>query len=104
MLSENGFFGLYRGVLSPVSGMAAICCVEYGTFFTAVHYTHKLRKIFSRNLDKKELTIPELAICGGLAGFASTFIITPMEYLRIIRQMNKFEGCYREIISHIYES
>lgn len=71
---------LYRGIMSPLFGVGLEKAVVFGTF-------NNTKKIFSQY--NSTLATP---IAGGVSGFMASFIVTPVERIKILIQSNnKFE-------------
>ncbi|KAG6827597.1 hypothetical protein H0H92_011170 [Tricholoma furcatifolium] len=76
--TEEGLRGLYRGLSVPMVGAMAQTAA---LFVTYSGFQDIIRSMTSRTRTEK-LTIPELGLAAGAAGFASSFIITPIELVK----------------------
>ncbi|KAG6861287.1 hypothetical protein C0995_001841 [Termitomyces sp. Mi166 len=81
--TEEGLRGLYRGLPVPIVGSMA----ETAALFVAYSgFQDIIRSMTSRSRTEK-LTIPELGLAAAGAGFASSFVITPIELVKCKMQV-----------------
>jgi solute carrier family 25 carnitine/acylcarnitine transporter 20/29 len=78
--------GFYKGMSSPLAGVAAINSLLFGFFGAA------LRKV-SNTPDNP--TLGEIFAAGSISGFINGFFSTPMELVKIRLQNQKMESVYR---------
>ncbi|KAF9447489.1 mitochondrial carrier [Macrolepiota fuliginosa MF-IS2] len=86
---EEGLRGLYRGVSVPITGtmvQAAGLFLAYSSFQNIIqnYYHGSVRYEGSKKL---QLTIPQLGVAAGGAGFVTSFILTPMELIKCRMQV-----------------
>ncbi|WVF69685.1 hypothetical protein IAT40_004464 [Kwoniella sp. CBS 6097] len=95
--AKEGFFGLYRGLSAPLAGAA----MENATLFVCYNKWKDL--LLAINSDgsaagsgvgagkgkgkAREMTMGELAIAGGGAGFMASFVLTPIELVKCRMQV-----------------
>ncbi|WVQ98165.1 hypothetical protein IAU59_005287 [Kwoniella sp. CBS 9459] len=97
--AKEGFFGLYRGLSAPLAGAA----MENATLFVCYNKWKDL--LLAINPDgtgtglgsgsgvgkgkgkAREMTMGELAIAGGGAGFMASFVLTPIELVKCRMQV-----------------
>lgn len=75
---ESGMKGFWKGSLYPLLGIGGTVSIQFG-----VNENVKKKMQMSKG---RELKFLELYLCGGIAGFASSFVSTPVEHLRIRMQ------------------
>lgn len=76
---NEGALALYKGVTSPLVGMmfeTAVLFVVYGQL-----------KAFIQKDPNVPLTVPQMSIAGGLAGCATSFVLTPIELAKCRMQV-----------------
>ncbi len=85
----NGFFKLYRGILSPLLGVGFEKSIVFGT------YTHMKSYWIQRTIRKEgydfisnHYKIPtyQIAISGGIAGLTASIVVSPYERIKILLQ------------------
>ena len=67
---------LYRGVLSPFFGVGLEKAIVFGTYTNTAHYlkTQQMNDIYINS------------IAGGLSGLSASFVVTPIERIKILLQ------------------
>jgi solute carrier family 25 carnitine/acylcarnitine transporter 20/29 len=86
ILREEKIPGLYRGMSSPLIGIAAINSVIFGV------YGHTTRIVNESNLSP----ISKVAIAGAVSGFANSFICCPIELVKI-RLQNQHDALSKPV-------
>jgi solute carrier family 25 carnitine/acylcarnitine transporter 20/29 len=76
--AENGILGFWKGTLYPLLGIGGTVSIQFGV-------NENIKKRWE-NKKGSQLSFSELFICGASAGFASSFVSTPVEHLRIRMQ------------------
>jgi solute carrier family 25 carnitine/acylcarnitine transporter 20/29 len=71
-----GIQHLYKGFVPPLFGVGLEKSIVFGVF-------QNVRNLLSSRIENKYTHIP---ISGAVAGFASSFVVTPIERLKILRQ------------------
>lgn len=71
---------LYRGIVPPLISVGLEKAIVFGTFETSKRFF-----ISSLNLENNVLNL----MSGGVAGFTASFIVTPLERMKILLQSNK---------------
>ncbi|ORY00804.1 mitochondrial carrier [Basidiobolus meristosporus CBS 931.73] len=97
-IQREGFYGLYRGLSSPLVG----AMLENSALFVGYAQGQKLIRRFLRREHESEnkellpeLTLPELCLAGGFSGIAAAFVLTPIELIKCKLQVQE---------ARIYES
>ncbi|KAJ7755377.1 mitochondrial carrier [Mycena maculata] len=80
---HEGFRGLYRGLPAPVAGSM----VETAALFLSYSYFQNLIRTYAPSPSSPELTIPQLGLAAGGAGFVTSFILTPIELVKCKMQV-----------------
>jgi len=83
-IKEEGFRGLYKGMSSPLAGMAALNAVLFTSYGQA--------KQWLQEDPDDELTVGQAMLAGTVAGFAQTFIISPTELIKARMQVQFTDG------------
>jgi solute carrier family 25 (mitochondrial carnitine/acylcarnitine transporter), member 20/29 len=93
MLHE-GPKGFYKGIGAPMISIPLINSVVFSTYELS-------RKFFQIFLDKDSLNMPErkfqvmaVALCGFIAGIINSFIVSPVELIKIKLQTQKQKRKY----------
>eukprot|EP01006_Ploeotia_vitrea_P014384 TRINITY_DN38813_c0_g1_i1.p1 TRINITY_DN38813_c0_g1~~TRINITY_DN38813_c0_g1_i1.p1 ORF type:complete len:292 (-),score=37.75 TRINITY_DN38813_c0_g1_i1:109-984(-) len=93
-LANEGFMGLYKGLLSPVCGAGAECAV---LFFTYGRLKALITKFNPTEEHKKGVfTLPELVVSGFIAGGAVAHVLTPVELIKCRLQVQEAGGAVVE--------
>jgi len=100
-IAEEGFVGLYKGVQSPLLGMAIMNSVLFLSYGQSKALLQK---------DKDDLlTIPQIFLAGTMVGFTVSFVESPVDFFKSQLQVqygtgtpkyNGFLDCARKIISN----
>lgn len=80
----EGIRGLYKGVASPTLTVGVMNAV----LFFSYEYSTNLVRTYSHTERGEQLSIPQVALAGSMAGFASAFITAPTELVKCIAQTN----------------
>lgn len=98
ILAKEGTTGLYRGMTSPLGGVALVNAVVFGVYGN-----------FQRNVEDPN-SIKSHFLGGALAGFAQSFICSPMELAKTRLQVqeegtpkHKFKGPL-QCLNHIFRT
>lgn len=103
ILSQNGFFGLYQGLIPPLLGTVPIISV---TFCGYDFFKFLIRKVSGVS---SELTIQHIVYAGFLSAIPATFVTAPFERVKIILQIqgqhekNRFNGVF-DVLRHLYKT
>ncbi|KAF8626959.1 hypothetical protein AX15_004614 [Amanita polypyramis BW_CC] len=81
---HEGVRGLYRGLPAPVVGSM----VETSAIFLSYTYFQNLIRSFSDAGKDLPLSIPQLALAAGGAGFVTSFLLTPIELVKCRMQVH----------------
>lgn len=79
LIKNEGVSGFYKGTLTPLFGVGACVSVQFAVNEGMKRYFESI----SKSTGKFHLTYPELYISGGAAGFANSFLASPIEQIRI---------------------
>jgi len=99
IIKEEGFKGLYKGVQSPIIGMAALNSVLFLSYGQSKSWMQK-------DADDP-LTIKQLFVCGTIVGFTVAFVEGPVDFFKSQLQVQygsgtpKYSGfldCARQIV------
>ncbi|KAF4616303.1 hypothetical protein D9613_008445 [Agrocybe pediades] len=80
---EEGVRGLYRGLPAPIVGSMA----ETATLFVTYTAFQDAIRALSPSTSSDQLTIPQLALAAGGAGFVASFVLTPIELVKCKMQV-----------------
>jgi len=96
IVKEEGFFGIYKGVQSPLVGT---------TFMNAYLFCVNgvIKKITQGNNPNKELTLSQILQSGALAGAALSFVESPVDFFKCQLQVryksyNGYVDCVSKIL------
>lgn len=86
IIKEEGLTAIYKGVQSPLVGLAAINALAFFSFGQA--------KEIVRSKDEKleDLSITKLAIAGGMAGAVLAIVEGPVDFFKCQLQMRSYNG------------
>eukprot|EP01113_Clastostelium_recurvatum_P031725 TRINITY_DN3993_c0_g1_i2.p1 TRINITY_DN3993_c0_g1~~TRINITY_DN3993_c0_g1_i2.p1 ORF type:complete len:298 (+),score=57.71 TRINITY_DN3993_c0_g1_i2:69-962(+) len=73
-VSQEGFMGLYKGIQSPLVGLAVMNSVMFLAYGQA--------KAFLHTDPARPLSIAQLTLAGGLAGIAVSFVEGPVDFFK----------------------
>jgi len=73
-VKEEGFKGLYKGVQSPLIGLAALNSVTFLSYGQA--------KAWIKKNEDEILTLPQIFACGTFVGFTVAFIESPVDLFK----------------------
>ncbi|TIA96287.1 hypothetical protein E3P96_03644 [Wallemia ichthyophaga] len=82
-LAGEGFLGLYRGLSMPVIGSM----VENATLFVVYNQAQDFIRSFSAIPRDSSLTLTHLGVAGGIAGGVTSFVLTPIEFIKCRMQV-----------------
>lgn len=96
IIKEEGPLAIYKGVQSPLVGLAAINAIAFFSFGQA--------KELVRSKDEKieELSISKIAVAGAIAGAVLALIEGPVDFFKCQLQMRSYNGlgdCVKKITS-----
>eukprot|EP01136_Pigoraptor_vietnamica_P040071 Opistho-1_new@11577 len=90
MIRKEGVGSLYRGLLSPVFGVAAIKATVFASYG---FLQNEIRRINSPHDDpNRPLTQLELILASCGAGLCSTVVVTPVERVKVAMQAQRSSG------------
>ncbi|GAA5922840.1 uncharacterized protein JCM15063_003443 [Sporobolomyces koalae] len=78
-IKKEGFFALYKGMASPLIGIAGVNSL----LFAANNYARKLVSPFP------DLTIPQIMLAGSMAGVVQAVLASPVEMFKVRMQANQ---------------
>ncbi|KAJ7596999.1 mitochondrial carrier [Mycena floridula] len=80
-LRKEGFFALYKGMASPLAGIAGVNAL----LFMSYGFSKRIISPYP------QLTLPETALAGSMAGAANTVLASPVEMFKV-----RMQGQYGE--------
>eukprot|EP01135_Chromosphaera_perkinsii_P004525 Nk52_evm19s287 gene=Nk52_evmTU19s287 len=83
-VKNEGFSALYKGTLAPLIGIGACVSIQFAVVEAAKRNLRAIRP-------SGELSTSDFFACGLVAGFANSFVTTPVEHIRIRMQVQKPE-------------
>ena len=84
-MRNKGFFGLYKGMASPLIGSMA----ENAVLFASYGYFKKQLTAARGKEPGEELSIFDLSLAGAGAGFAVSFVLNPVELIKCRLQVQQ---------------
>ena len=75
-------------MLSPLMGVAFVNAVLFGGYSECKRQINR----YNGRDDQAQLTIPEIALAGSIAGFAGSFVCSPVEFVKTQMQVQVGEG------------
>merc|ERR1719229_694686 len=84
----DGIKNVYKGILPPFFGYGLSSSVVFGVNNLSRNFLIKHRNNNNRHKHQR-LSLSDLAACGGITGFFNTFVITPLERIKIWSQAHK---------------
>jgi len=94
-IKNEGFSGLYKGAMSPIT----IAALENAALFVCFEQYKLYRE--RQHLGMYEPSVKDTMIGGALSGIVSTFIMTPVDVLKTRLQTNPNTNKYRVLIPQI---
>ncbi|KAI1305259.1 Mitochondrial basic amino acids transporter [Halotydeus destructor] len=83
---KDGFFGLYKGMSSPLYCLTFINAIVFGVYGNVSRYLGSDRTLGN------EMT------CGTMAGLCQTFVTSPMELVKTRRQLQQGSSSFRALV------
>ncbi|KAI8808560.1 mitochondrial carrier domain-containing protein [Cladochytrium replicatum] len=87
-VAKEGFFGLYKGITSPLIGVTPMFAVSFWGYDVG----QQLVYASTPNRKSKDLTMTEYALAGGFSAVPQTIITTPMERIKVMLQTQDTAG------------
>mmetsp|Transcript_16906 Transcript_16906/g.23417 ORF Transcript_16906/g.23417 Transcript_16906/m.23417 type:complete len:318 (+) Transcript_16906:98-1051(+) len=93
-LREERIFGLYKGMISPLSGLTFLNAILFASYGFA-------RNHFITESGDQQLTLTQVMLCGTFAGTAQCVVVCPMELIKTrlqtqyvcpVRQTSEYHG------------
>jgi solute carrier family 25 (mitochondrial carnitine/acylcarnitine transporter), member 20/29 len=79
-LKNEGPTAFYKGTLSPLIGISLCVAVQFGSNELAKNF-------FKKNNKNQTLAVRDYIFCGMFAGFCNSFVMSPVELIRIKLQV-----------------
>jgi solute carrier family 25 carnitine/acylcarnitine transporter 20/29 len=98
IISEESPLAFYKGTLSPLIGISFCVAIQFSSNALARNYF--LSKDTNNKTTKGVLSLKQNILAGFFAGFCNSFVISPIELIRIKLQMqgnsadNKYKGVF----------
>ncbi|OAD80713.1 hypothetical protein PHYBLDRAFT_18090, partial [Phycomyces blakesleeanus NRRL 1555(-)] len=99
MVQSEGVGSLFKGVLSPVVGLAGLNAILFVSYGTILRYFER-----QHGLDTHEASLSEIYIAGCGAGIASFFFSTPTDLVKIQAQMSRIPKSTWDVAKTIYSN
>ncbi|KAL3895759.1 MAG: hypothetical protein SGCHY_004507 [Lobulomycetales sp.] len=90
IVRHEGPSGLYKGMASPLVGVAAMNALLFGVYGASLRFLSSARQATSHDTPA-EPRILDVALAGTISGFASSFVASPIELVKI-RLQNQRES------------
>ncbi|KAK1738264.1 mitochondrial carrier protein [Skeletonema marinoi] len=88
ILSQSSTLGsVWNGLPAPLAGAAALNACIFLTYGSTTRLWDKYDTTNGNNVDESKSLAKE-AICGGITGFVSSFIMCPTEHIKTKQQLN----------------
>ncbi|KAJ3115775.1 carnitine transporter [Phlyctochytrium bullatum] len=81
-VAKEGFFGLYKGMTSPLIGVTPMFALSFWSYDLG----QRLVWAATPNRPSKELSMLEFAFAGGFSAIPTTIVTTPMERIKVVMQ------------------
>eukprot|EP00053_Salpingoeca_punica_P008259 m.74587 g.74587 ORF g.74587 m.74587 type:complete len:304 (+) comp14518_c0_seq1:95-1006(+) len=79
IMREEGWSSFFRGMMPPLIGVGALNAILFGTFGMT-------RRLVQAD-ESQPLTVPQVAVCGSVAGFFTCIVSAPSELIKVREQM-----------------
>ena len=86
-LKAEGFRGLYKGVTSPMAGVAAVNAVVFSSYGSSLRWLGGRMDDENDTDDELQLSIWKHSLAGGVAGLINCVVISPVELLKARMQV-----------------
>jgi len=93
-IRNEGFFGLYKGMASPLVSGPILNAVVFSTYEQAKRFLEGPDDHGCVPVDSR-LTLAHIGVAGGYAGLINCFIIAPVELLKSRLQIQYSDGKYK---------
>lgn len=100
IVRQDGFTGLYRGVLPPLIGIAPICASSFWAYESIKNIIREKNNM----APKSQLSIPQIAQAGFLAAIPIGLIVGPLERIKTVMQTEKSSNSPVEVTKKIYNN
>jgi len=90
---KEGFLAFYKGLLPPLMGEALLNSVWFGTF--------ALVSVLLQSDRSKNLSFAQGCIAGAASGVTGSFIVSPVDLIKVRVQMSKEQGFERKTPSKV---
>ena len=87
ILFKEGIRNIYKGILPPFLGYGLTSSLVFGVNGFTKHKMLKYSQ--SKKPSKQRLSLFQISICAGITGFFHTFLVTPIERVKIWSQSHK---------------
>ncbi|GAA6062759.1 hypothetical protein JCM10212_005555 [Sporobolomyces blumeae] len=94
-IRKEGFFALYKGMAAPLLGIGGVNSL----LFASNAYARRIVSPFP------ELTIPQIALAGSMAGVVQAVLASPVEMFKVRMQANQSTNPkgLRQVVGEMYE-
>ena len=84
---QHGMFGFYRGSSSILFGVSSTVALEFLVYEWGKRVLYSLNR-HDKPYKPKKLSLLNVGLAGGLAGWSATFVYCPMEFAKIQKQLS----------------
>ncbi|GMG46492.1 unnamed protein product [Ambrosiozyma monospora] len=86
-INEGWYNGFYKGLMSPMIGSS----LEIASLFVSYKMAQDGLNYLKGRDSKYELTMPEKFLCGGVSGISASFVLTPVELIKVKYQVENLK-------------
>lgn len=86
LITKDGIRNMYKGVLMPFIGYGVASSMVFGVNNIAKTFVLRRKSRAKPNSKSRRLTLLEISLCGGFTGFLNTFLVTPIERVKVWSQ------------------
>ncbi|GME99477.1 unnamed protein product [Ambrosiozyma monospora] len=87
-IHEGWYNGFYKGLMSPMIGSS----LEIASLFVSYKMAQDGLNYLKRSDSKDELTMLEKFLCGGVSGISASFVLTPVELIKVKYQVEDLKN------------
>ncbi|XP_065832545.1 mitochondrial basic amino acids transporter-like isoform X2 [Oscarella lobularis] len=80
IIRHEGAFALYKGILSPLLGVAFLNSIAFGSYISTL-------RTLERGVDRHDHRLSNVFVAGCASGFIQSFLSSPIELAKVLLQM-----------------